>query len=173
MDLLFSILPTGRDMGKSVRKHMKLPVKRTMIILSLGIGAATLPFWGYEMFLLAMHSFNPDYSIIDRCFDQGGKWNYKERICDSTSPTIPDSITECVTAMNRILRPDAKYLMGADIHNDSCIARIWFESHENLNEYKKKRKAKALDIKKEEIAMPNGSKRTVWIEYGVEDILEH
>lgn len=36
----------------------------------------------YYGFLFVAHRFNPDFVKIDSCLDQGGMWNYSERVCD-------------------------------------------------------------------------------------------
>ena len=36
----------------------------------------------YMCFLFVGHEFNPDFFKIDSCLDNGGKWNYDNKICE-------------------------------------------------------------------------------------------
>lgn len=55
---------------------------RAMRALGWICGTAAGIFLAYEAFLFAAHDFNPDYSLIDQCLDQGGAWNYMESTCE-------------------------------------------------------------------------------------------
>jgi hypothetical protein len=41
----------------------------------------------YFVVLFAAHDFNPDAILIDACLDDGGRWEYEERSCDTAPST--------------------------------------------------------------------------------------
>jgi hypothetical protein len=46
-------------------------------------GALLLAVALYVGFLFVVHDFNRDFLAIDRCLDDGGRWNDDMRRCDS------------------------------------------------------------------------------------------
>lgn len=63
---------------------MKKKVITILIILAISvlllIGVVAL----YQLILFSAHNGNPDYNLIDRCLDNGGRWIYEQRSCEFT-----------------------------------------------------------------------------------------
>lgn len=62
-------------------------------ILILALTAALLA-GGYYFTLWAIHGFNPDFLLINKCIESGGRWNYERRECERVpevyQPVSPD-----------------------------------------------------------------------------------
>lgn len=52
-------------------------------ILAGVAGALVLLVALYLGFLFVAHDFSPDFLHIDACLDNGGRWDYDRRVCDS------------------------------------------------------------------------------------------
>lgn len=55
-----------------------MPLKAILILF---ITAAVLV-TGYFFSLWAVHGFNPDFLLINKCIESGGRWNYERRECE-------------------------------------------------------------------------------------------
>ena len=65
--------------------------------------------------------------------------------------------------MNKILHPNGLYLMGADMHSDSCVAKIFFESEEEIKQYLEYRLKKKVPEKYEVVELENKDSVKIFI----------
>jgi hypothetical protein len=72
----------NKDAEVASMKILKVGVSILKVGVSIFLITTVCPAVLYFTFLWVAHDFNPKFLKIDRCLDNGGRWNYEKGVCE-------------------------------------------------------------------------------------------